>query len=128
MIFHPLLCRGIRTALLVSLVLFFSQDILAQKSPPWERPLKICYSSDGITFGTAQIYQDSSGVPSSVKLPNGDLICAFQWFREPMGPPSWDRVAVKFSSDNGFSWTTPVEIEIPNLPTTYQRPFDPTLA
>ena len=100
----------------------------SQGSPPWERPLNICYGTDGITFGPSQIFQDSSGVPSAIKLPNGDLICALQWFREPQGSLTWDRVAVKFSYNNGISWTTPVPIEIPNLPVNYQRPFDPTLA
>ena len=100
----------------------------AQGNPPWERPLKICYGTDGITFGPAQIFQDSSGVPSAIKLPNGDLVCAFQWFRVPQGSLTWDRVAVKFSYDDGATWTTPVPIEIPDLPVNYQRPFDPTLA
>ena len=100
----------------------------AQGNPPWERPLKICYGADGITFGPPQVFQDSSGVPSAIKLPNGDLVCAFQWFREPQGSLTWDRVAVKFSYDDGITWTTPVPIQIPNLPVNYQRPFDPTLA
>src|SRR5678815_2963939 len=103
-------------------------SVKSQGSPPWERPLKICYGTDGITFGPAQIFQDSSGVPSAIKLPNGDLVCAFQWFRAPQGSLTWDRVAVKFSYDDGATWTTPVPIEIPDLPVNYQRPFDPTLA
>lgn len=114
----------IRTLLLLLLPVL----VKSQGNPPWERPLKICYSTDGITFGPSQIYQDSSGVPSAIKLPNGDLICAFQWFRAPQGSLTWDRVAVKFSYDDGATWTTPVPIQIPNLPINYQRPFDPTLA
>jgi len=110
------------------MVLFFPVKGKSQGNPPWERPLKICYGTDGITFGPPQIFQDSSGVPSAIRLPNGNLICAFQWFRAPQGSLTWDRVAVKFSYDDGASWNAPVPIEIPNLPINYQRPFDPTLA
>jgi hypothetical protein len=118
---------------LMSIVVFASLLIFpfpgrSQGSPPWERPLNISFSTDGITFGPSQIFQDSSGVPSAIKLSNGDLVCAFQWFREPQGSLTWDHVAVKFSYDDGITWTTPVPIEIPNLPVNYQRPFDPTLA
>lgn len=51
----------------------------------------------------------------------------FQWFRQPQGSPSLDRVAVKFSYDLGQSWTAPTPIVIDGLPAGYQRPFDPTL-
>jgi hypothetical protein len=94
---------------------------------PWERPLKTAWSNDGITFNAPTIFQDSSGVPSLIKWKGDTLICAFQWFRVPIGSPSWDRVAVKFSYDNGITWTQPIPIVVNGLPPNYQRPFDPTL-
>ena len=97
------------------------------QSPPWENPLKMAWSSDGKTFGKAAIFQDSSGVPSAIRWKGDTLICAFQWFRLPNPSPSWDRVAVKFSYDNGIRWTTPVPIKITGFPGNYQRPFDPAL-
>jgi hypothetical protein len=118
----------VRYSIAAYLVIFLPVFSNAQGNPPWERPLRICYGTDGITFGPPQIYQDSSGVPSAIRLPNGDLICAFQCFRAPQGSLTWDRVAVKFSYDDGTTWTSPVPIEIPDLPVNYQRPFDPTLA
>jgi len=56
------------------------------------------------------------------------LISAFQWFRQPVGSATWDRVAVKFSSDSGTTWTEPQPITVNGLPQNFQRPFDPTLA
>ncbi len=100
---------------------------LSCQNYPWERPLKIAWSNDGKIFGNAEIYQDSSGVPCVIRWKGDTLICAFQWFREPKNSPSWDRVAVKFSYDNGLSWTQPTPIIINNMPSSYQRAFDPAL-
>ena len=94
---------------------------------PWQRPLKIAWSNDGITFGAPIVFQDSSGVPSVIRWKGDTLICAFQWFRMPNPSPTWDRVAVKFSYNNGITWTQPTPIVVNGLPPNYQRPFDPTL-
>ncbi|MBL0127844.1 MAG: hypothetical protein IPP83_10405 [Flavobacteriales bacterium] len=101
---------------------------LCAQSFPWERPLMIAWSNDGITFDPPSVFQDSSGVPSGIRWHGDTLIAAFQWFRQPNPSPSWDRVAVKFSYDNGASWTMPTPIVVNGLPPNYQRPFDPTLA
>lgn len=113
--------------LIFFLILFSSIELSAQNEP-WKRPLKICSSHDGVNFSNIQTFQDSSGVPCMIKLPNGNLACVFQWFRQPVGSPSWDRVGVKFSSNNGINWTDPQPIVINNLPFNFTRPFDPTLA
>ena len=95
---------------------------------PWQSGLRVAWSSDGRTFGPWSLFQDSSGVPSAVRWKGDTMVCAFQWFREPRTAPTWDRVAVKFSYDAGRTWTEPTPIVMNNLPTGYQRPFDPTLA
>src|ERR1043165_9177664 len=87
---------------------------------PWNNPLKMAWSADGITFGTPAIFQDSSGVPSVIKWKGDTLIAAFQWFRQPNPSLSWDRVAVKFSYGNGMHWTQPTPIIVSGLPTGYQ--------
>ena len=98
-----------------------------QASPAWNNPLKIAWSSDGITFNAPVVFQDSSGVPSVIKWKGDTLIATFQWFRQPKLSPTWDRVAVKFSYDNGRNWSQPKPIFVNGLPSNYQRPFDPTL-
>ena len=112
--------------LILILLIYYSSSF--SQGEPWKRPLKICQSSDGVNFTNIQTFQDSSGVPNVIKLPNGNLASVFQWFRQPVGSPSWDRVAIKFSSDNGLNWTSPVPIIVNGLPQNFQRPFDPTLA
>ncbi|MBL0140209.1 MAG: T9SS type A sorting domain-containing protein [Bacteroidetes bacterium] len=109
------------------LLLFFVKNSFSQGSPPWEHPLLSCTSNDGITFSQPVMFQDSSGVPCLMRWKGDTLISVFQWFREPIGAATWDRVAVKFSYDDGFSWTSPIPITINNFPPTFQRPFDPTL-
>ncbi|MBK8227807.1 MAG: hypothetical protein IPK70_11615 [Flavobacteriales bacterium] len=114
--------------LVPSFALAVSLHSAACQSPPWERPLMQAWSSDGIIFSSPAIFQDSSGVPSVIRWRGDTLIAAFQWFRQPNPSPSWDRVAVKLSYDNGANWTVPEPIVINGFPATYQRPFDPTLA
>jgi hypothetical protein len=100
---------------------------LYSQNYPWERPLNMAWSADGTTFNTPSTFQDSSGVPSITRWKGDTLIATFQWFRLPLGSLSWDRVAVKFSYDNGTNWTQPTPIIMNGLPANYQRPFDPTL-
>lgn len=66
-------------------------------------------------------------MPSVIRWKGDTLVCAFQWFRMPMSSSTWDKVAVKFSYDNGSSWTQPVPVNFNALPSNFQRPFDPTL-
>ncbi len=68
-------------------------------------------------------------MPSAVRLPDGKIILAFQWFPQDELLAEWfDKVAVIVSEDGGRSWTLPEPIEVKGLPASYQRPFDPTLA
>lgn len=113
------------SACLVFLSLSF---LFAQPSGgPWNNPLRMAWSSDGISFGTSSIFQDSSGVPSVIRWKGDTLIAAFQWFRQPNPSASWDKVATKMSFDKGITWTEPQPIVVSGLPTGFQRPFDPTL-
>ncbi len=117
----------IKNLYLTIVCLFTAISSYCQGNPPWNNPLYIAWSSDGITFNTPTVFQDSSGVPSVIKWKGDTLVAVFQWFRQPNPSPTWDRVAVKFSYDNGLSWTQPTPIVINGLPANYQRPFDPTL-
>lgn len=85
--------------LILILYILIKEQIYTQNNGPWNNPLNMAWSSDGTQFTNPTIFQDSSGVPCVVRWKGDTLICAFQWFRQPMNSPSWDRVAVKFSYD-----------------------------
>ena len=115
--------------LLLILGIGFQNQVIAQQTQqgPWNSPLRIATSTDGINFTSSNIFQDSSGVPHVIRWKGDTLICVFQWFRKPNPSPTWDRVAVKFSYNKGIDWTNPVPLNFLNFPSDYQRPFDPTV-
>ncbi len=91
--------------------------------------LIICKSSDGINWANNALFEAQAGVPSVAQHTTGLLSCVFQWFPSPTNQsnPSFDKIAVKQSSDNGLTWSSPQLISISGYPPTYKRPFDPTL-
>lgn len=93
---------------------------------PWLNDLAIARSTDGVTFGDSSTLVEEAGVPSMTRGTDGTLYLAFQWFPSE-DDAAFDRVAVKTSSDNGVTWTDPTLVVIEGLPSTYMRPFDPTI-
>ncbi len=91
--------------------------------------LIICKSDDGVNWTNNALFEAQSGVPSVAQHSTGLLSCVFQWFPSPTNQsnPSFDKIAVKQSSDNGVTWSNPQLINISGYPPTYKRPFDPTL-
>ena len=69
---------------------------------------------------------ERAGVPTLVRLADGRLIAAHQWFPEN-DAASFDKVAVRFSEDDGRSWSAPRVIALNGLPQDQRFPFDPTL-
>ncbi len=97
---------------------------------PWQSPLLICTSTNGTNFNVATTFQDSSGVPTVIRLgsPSSDtLMAAFQWFPAPKFSTYWDKTAVKFSYNGGITWTSPKSCTFTSMPAGFQRPFDPSL-
>lgn len=111
--------------IILCLSLFIS--VASGQNKPWENALKMAISADGKSFGPISVFQDSAGVPSLCRKNRDTLMAVFQWFRGPQGSPTWDRVAVKYSYNDGMTWTEPMPIQVHGLPAGYQRPFDPTL-
>jgi hypothetical protein len=69
---------------------------------------------------------ERAGVPTLARLQDGRLLAAFQNF--PQGDDRhFDRVAVRFSSDEGQVWSQPEPIAVEDLEPGLARPFDPTL-
>ncbi|MFN6062861.1 MAG: hypothetical protein ACK49K_06190, partial [Bacteroidota bacterium] len=57
----------------------FKNQVIAQQTQqgPWNSPLKIATSTDGINFTSSNIFQDSSGVPHVIRWKGDTLICVF---------------------------------------------------
>lgn len=113
------------------LIALFSVMLKAySQTGPWQAPLKICTSTNGVIFNVATTFQDSAGVPAVIRLgsPTSDtLMAAFQWFPAPKFSTYWDKIAVKFSYDGGTTWTAPKSCTFTGVPVGFQRPFDPGL-
>jgi len=67
-----------------------------------------------------------AGVPTLARLKDGRLIAAHQYFPEK-DEASFDKVAVRFSADEGQTWSAPQVIQVAGLPEGMRFPFDPTL-
>lgn len=99
-----------------------------QSAGPWHNDLMI-RRGDGSRFENESVLVPAAGVPSAIRLLDGRIIMAFQWFPQDEDDKAhWDKVAVIISHDTGRTWTEPLPITVRGLPEGYQRPFDPTLA
>ncbi|MFN8532726.1 MAG: sialidase family protein [Dehalococcoidia bacterium] len=92
---------------------------------PWNRDLDV-RTGDGGRFGPSDVFTPYAGVPCLAKDAAGRLVAVFQWF--PLDrTAAFDRVAVRFSTDGGLSWSDPTAIVVNGSPPSMQRPFDPTI-
>jgi hypothetical protein len=92
---------------------------------PWDNDVHLYRAwPDGSSERVAVF--ERSGVPTLVRLSDGRLIAAHQWFPEN-DPAGFDKVAVRFSEDDGRTWSAPRVIALLGLPPDHRFPFDPTL-
>ncbi len=111
-----------------------NQDFQRQPPPPgprtdrpgpWDNDVHVFqFDARGTSQKIGQF--DRAGVPTLVRLKDGRLLAAFQHFPEN-DPQHFDRVAVRFSKDEGQSWSAAQPIVVANLEQGLMRPFDPTL-
>ncbi len=92
---------------------------------PWDQDVLVHRVSKGGAVEALATFE-RSGVPTVAPLTDGRLIAATQHFPES-DPASFDKVAVRFSRDEGRTWTPPRVIELEGLPAGMRFPFDPTL-
>lgn len=92
---------------------------------PWDNDLLVYrVAADGSTEQRATFPR--AGVPTAARLPDGRLIALHQHFPEEHDA-DFDKVAARFSADDGRSWTEAVVIRVANLPGGMRFPFDPTI-
>jgi hypothetical protein len=92
---------------------------------PWDQDVLVHrVSKDGAADRLATF--ERSGVPTIARMKDGRLIAAHQHFPEN-DPDNFDKVAVRFSENEGRTWTPPQVIQVAGLPDGMRFPFDPTL-
>ena len=92
---------------------------------PWDSDVLVFrVSPDGQAERLATF--ERAGVPTVARLKDGRLIAAHQHFPEN-SDADFDKVAVRFSADDGRNWTVPQVIRVAGLPEGMRFPFDPTL-
>lgn len=108
-----------------------SQPLQAQGLPapgtagPWDQDVLVfLVDADGTVKTTATF--DRAGVPTIARMPDGRIIAAHQHF-PANDSDSFDKVAVRFSPDDGHTWTDPQVVHLAGLPEGMRFPFDPTL-
>jgi len=92
---------------------------------PWDHDVQV-FRVDEDNHGLKLATFERAGVPTLARLRDGRLIAAHQFFPQD-DPDRFDKVAVRFSSDEGRSWTPPRVIRVEGLPAGMRFPFDPTL-
>ena len=92
---------------------------------PWDNDVLVFKVETNGTVTRLAVFE-RAGVPTAARLKDGRLIAAHQHFPES-DESDFDKVAVRFSSDGGRTWTKPQVIEMRGLPEGMRFPFDPTL-
>jgi len=91
---------------------------------PWDNDVLVYHAAAGKVEKLATF--ERAGVPTVARVKDGRLIAAFQHFPADDNR-NFDRVAVRFSSDEGRTWTKPEPIVVSGMEPGLVRPFDPTL-
>jgi hypothetical protein len=92
---------------------------------PWNNDVLVFrIDSDG---GVTKISTfERAGVPSIARMKDGQLIAAHQYF-PANDAENFDKVAVRFSSNEGNTWTDPRVVRLSGFPQGMRFPFDPSL-
>lgn len=92
---------------------------------PWDNDLLVYRVAPGGEVTKVATFQ-RGGVATVARLKDGRLVAAHQHFPEN-DPENFDKVAARFSSDDGKTWSGSEVIRLNGLPEGMRFPFDPTL-
>lgn len=92
---------------------------------PWDNNVLV-YQDNGLGAVQPLAVFERAGVPTVARLADGRLMAAFQHFPRD-DERNFDRVAVRFSLDEGRAWSEAEPIEVEGMEAGLARPFDPTL-
>lgn len=106
---------------------FEPQPLPRQANPggPWDHDV-IAYRVSANGGAEKMATFERAGVPTAARFKDGRLLAAHQHFPEN-DRENFDKVAVRFSSDEGRTWGGLQVIQVTGLPEGMRFPFDPTL-
>jgi len=107
------------------LIYIFGLGSISHTQTAASKTLYLWTSGDGTNFTNETFFIDSCDVPSIALDSTGQIIAAFQSFKG--GIPEWDKIGLRFSNDNGATWTSRQSANITGFPGTSNRAFDPTI-
>ncbi len=97
----------------------------AGRPGPWDQDILVYRTArNGTSEKLATFFR--AGVSTVARLRDDRLIVAHQHFPED-NTADFDKVAVRFSSDEGRTWSGPEVIRLTGFPEGMRLPFDPTL-
>lgn len=118
-------------ATLTIVTLIAASALALQTTPPAAKPTPAAnrveverVAPDGTIEARASF--PHADVASVARMKDGRLIAAYQGY-PPDDAKAFDRVAVRFSSDDGRTWTAGEPIAVAGLDAGLAPPFDPTL-
>jgi hypothetical protein len=111
--------------MLTLLLFLFAAQPIPGSPGPWDNDLLVYRVTPDLEVTKIATFP-RGGVPTLARLKNDKLIAAHQYFPEN-DRTNFDKVAVRFSSDEGKTWSEPEVIRVKGLPEGMRFPFDPTL-
>lgn len=130
---HPLTSPHLATAIACTAALLLQsafgqsggQPPQQNQPGPWDQDVYVYRVASGRESEKLATF-DRAGVPTIAKLKDGRLMAAFQNFPADDNR-NFDRVAVRFSSDEGRTWSKAEAIVVAEMEAGLARPFDPTI-
>jgi len=101
------------------------------KKGPWESPIYIAFSQDGLTFTDEKLFIDHAGVANVIMTDDGELIATFQYFSYT-NEEMFDVIAYTVSEDYGQTWSVVKKLRFSGFNNNFgdlagPKPVDPTL-
>src|SRR5262245_61562423 len=118
--------QGMRLGLLMLMAVFAAQAAPLRDRPgPWDNDVQVFRAEGDLRPERIGTFP-RAGVATTARLKDGRIIAAHQHFPEN-DEENFDKVAVRFTSDEGKKWTEPEVIRLNDLPAGMRFPFVPTL-
>jgi hypothetical protein len=117
-VWFSLFCAGVLGSAAVS--------IAQRRTEPWLNDVAV-FRVDSAGRAHQLSRFSRAGVSSLARLTDGRVVAAYQAFPNGRTDPDFDRVAVRFSTDEGDAWSEPQPIRLIGWPADMRTPFDPTL-